>query len=169
MKKLKTQLMTYLFIGMLPFLSYGQTIERQVISFNGGSHQIDNKTISFALGETVISTIGTNNNILTQGFFQPDKVVVGTFSINGHDLDIKLFPNPTTHQLNIELSSIQNIPNLDIQILNYLGQAVSAVQQINSPSTQAIDCQELPAGYYFLSIKAPNQQKHEVLSFVKID
>lgn len=170
MKKLKTLLMTYLFIGVLPFSTYSQSIVCQVIGTTGGSAQIGDKIISYALGESVISTIGSANNIISQGFFQPDKIPVGTLSIGGkEDIDITIFPNPTQNQLHIELSSLNPMPDLEIQILNALGQAMTPIQVIHSPSVQTIECQQLPAGYYFLKINSSQQNQQEILSFVKID
>jgi hypothetical protein len=51
--------------------SFAQSISRNVISSAGGSLTDGNNIITYNIGETVISTLSTGSNTITQGFEQP--------------------------------------------------------------------------------------------------
>jgi hypothetical protein len=60
-----------------------QSISRRVIANAGGIVSDSNNSISFTIGETVIGTFSTNNNLLTQGFQQGNESGVAGAPITG--------------------------------------------------------------------------------------
>ena len=53
-----------------------QTFERKVISSAGGYYHDNNITLSYTIGESVISTLNNSGYLLTQGFQQPDSIKI---------------------------------------------------------------------------------------------
>jgi hypothetical protein len=62
---------------------------------------------------------------------------------------IKLYPNPTTSEIHIELAG--KTSNLNITVYNTSGQIVSRQQSVNT-SHQIVDTNFLPAGAYFVEV-----------------
>jgi hypothetical protein len=63
-----------LFGGVLS--TSAQTISRDVISSSGGNFTAGAKQLDFTIGETVIATLETSGNMLTQGFQQPCPLLI---------------------------------------------------------------------------------------------
>ena len=78
-----------------------------------------------------------------------------------NNITIRLYPNPATDKVRIEIAEGQ-IPS-QLSIMNLNGQAVLTCQMIN-PKTQ-IDISNLPVGIYFLRLT--NDKMMEVGKFVK--
>ncbi|MBL7894052.1 MAG: gliding motility-associated C-terminal domain-containing protein [Bacteroidia bacterium] len=63
------------------FISLAQpTISNKVINSAGGEGTAGTTTIYYNIGETVINTINSSSNTITQGFLQPD--VLGNFGLS---------------------------------------------------------------------------------------
>lgn len=82
--------------------AFGQTpdIPMQVVSSGGGYFSSDNLTVSWTIGEPVISTLTSTDLILTQGFQQGN--LFGTDvpldpSLNSYTF--KMYPNPALNKV----------------------------------------------------------------------
>lgn len=70
-----------------------QSIERQMIGATGFSMQTAVNGMDCTVGEPMIAYTTTSDNILSQGFMQPD--MDGTIQVSSEELDFLLvFPNP---------------------------------------------------------------------------
>ena len=92
MKKLKP----LLFCLLISFWSYGQNISPEVISSSGGREVGTNMLIDWVLGESATTTITGGNNSITQGFQQPYYIITRIENVASIELDVNIFPNPTT-------------------------------------------------------------------------
>lgn len=78
---------------------------------------------------------------------------VGLKDYSKENLELYIFPNPTTSIINI-VDENNQLQNATIQIKNYLGQLV-----FTSSFTSQINFSSLSAGMYFLSIEDENSKK----------
>jgi len=90
----------------LALTSYGQTVERSVIS-SAGDHSTNSWVIvEWTLGETVIETVSNDDVILTQGFHQgtwySDTVSIKNYLEN---FAVKTYPNPASDYLYVQVDS----------------------------------------------------------------
>jgi len=77
--------------------------------------------------------------------------------VNDNQLDstktqIKIYPNPTTNQITIELDQNENIIN--IELFNISGKHLKTIQTSNS--NEILNFNDLPTGVYFLKIESKN-------------
>jgi|TARA_B100000959_G_scaffold234420_1_gene252226 hypothetical protein len=92
-------------------LVFGQVTSPSLISSSGDSYSNSNVNMDFSVGEVVIET-HQNNEVLTQGFHQEIlSVHTGVSELN---VGTKVYPNPTTSELIVELES-----NVNGEILIY--------------------------------------------------
>jgi hypothetical protein len=112
------------------------------------------------LSQTAINSAWNKNRIYTLAFVQDgaDKTILNTaksatnkLSSSGiknlSDLGIKVYPNPATAHLNIELS---NNENTNVSLINILGELVLFEQLNNS---KCLEISSLNKGLYFLEIE----------------
>ncbi|MFN8286744.1 MAG: T9SS type A sorting domain-containing protein [Chitinophagales bacterium] len=88
---------TYATIFILAgFWVSAQTLSPSVIASTGGFSSNSNGSLSYTVGEmTMVQTFSAGNNILTQGFQQPNDVVIGLLEINSGEYgNLVVYPNP---------------------------------------------------------------------------
>ena len=61
----------FLFVVLLGSSAFAQTIARSVVSTAGGTLSGGGYSINYNIGETLISTLSSGSNMITQGFEQP--------------------------------------------------------------------------------------------------
>lgn len=76
---------------------------QQVVATSGTDFSNGSAQISYTLGETVTFTGVSPNTALTQGFQQPSVKVTGVSEVLSPE--IKVYPNPTTTVINIEIAT----------------------------------------------------------------
>ena len=139
------------FLVALPYITYGQFIERYVLS-SLGSH-VDGSTIDMdaSLGESISVSFESVSLILTQGFQQP-KFKMSTSSSSLPIEDIFAFPNPTS-----DVSSLSNLSgSFFIYIYNSNG---SLVHSELYPSPEEIDLEKYPNGHYVVFARDVDSNK----------
>ena len=102
----------------VPLIGLGQILSPSVIGSAGASFSNSTASTDLTVGEVMIETF-SNNTILTQGFHQ------GIEDINSNvvnlDINTKVYPNPTTNFLIIELE--QNV-NAELLVYDINGKIV---------------------------------------------
>ncbi|MDJ1499540.1 T9SS type A sorting domain-containing protein [Xanthocytophaga agilis] len=89
------QKFTYIFLSALAYqVTFGQNLKPEVINASGQKLQNGSFQLTYSVGEPLITVIKTQNDILTQGFIQPD---VAKFGDN-----FNYYPNPVTDKLYLE-------------------------------------------------------------------
>jgi hypothetical protein len=134
-----------LLLGFWSIIAVGQPLE--VISSAGDYFDNGSGSISFTIGECLISTENSATLILTQGFQQPI-VVVEPNSINkALDFNISVFPNPVQEHviLKVEVSNGLHYLLYDIK------GALIERNQLHSAETE-IDFSQLGPSTYILKI-----------------
>jgi len=135
-----------LFILLFSVVSFGQTIDRDVVS-SAGDHFIANSaSVSWTIGEVATESFASNANILNQGFHQGNLFVTAIEDELDIDFSIKAYPNPVMDILIVETQD----QDINYQIINMNGEVVS--NGIFSTEREEIDFTKLPSGVYFLTV-----------------
>jgi hypothetical protein len=159
------------FMMLLCISMMAQTLTPQVISSSGGFYSGASATLSVTVAEmTMVETFSQPNNILTQGFQQPEQL---TTAIQENELamgDVSIYPNPTNGQFIIGYNATNSASCL-VQIFDMTGQVVfsqsfdAAVGQNNIH----IDISRYRQGIYLLGMSETNPGSIKNTSFHKIN
>jgi len=122
-----------------------QHLSPQVIGSAGGSFNTANTTMDMTVGEVAIETY-TNNTILTQGF-QQGNLKVETVVIEIEE-EIKIYPNPTTSIIIIE---VERVGDAELVLIDALGKTVLKGEMKNQQKKE-LDLRQLAEGNYFLQL-----------------
>ena len=136
----------------LPMIGFGQILSPSVVSSSGASYYNGGVIMDFTLGEIVIETFSNNANILTQGFHQG--IIKIVLSVSDIDIKTKIYPNPTTNFIIIELE--KNV-NADILVYDINGKIVIK-DKLNDAQQKQLDFSFLTQGNYFLHINISDKK-----------
>lgn len=87
-----------------------ESFAQKVISSNGATATAAGYEVSWTIGEAVIATVSDANNTLTQGFHQSKLTVTAINELSVTDIEIKVYPNPTSDFVTIHFSKIVEKP-----------------------------------------------------------
>jgi len=136
----------------LPMIGFGQVTSPSVVSSSGDSYSNGNIIMDYTLGEIVIETFSNNANILTQGFHQGDLKV--TTAVINLDIKTKIYPNPTTNFIIIELEK-----NVNAELLVYdINGKIVIKDKLNDERQKQLDFSFLKQGNYLLHINIADKQ-----------
>jgi len=141
-----------LILFSLPMIGFGQILSPSVVSSSGASYSNGGVIMDFTLGEIVIETFSNNANILTQGFHQG--IIKIVLSVSDIDIKTKIYPNPTTNFIIIELE--KNV-NADILVYDINGKIVIK-DKLNDEQQKQLDFSFLNQGNYLLHINIADKQ-----------
>ena len=144
---MKTLLTVLIFI---PCFILGQITSPTLISNSGGSFQTNTIIMDFSIGELAVKTL-QNNEILTQGFHQ-EVLKIGTL-INELEILTKIYPNPTSKLLFIEL---EKESNGDILMYDIKGKLVLQ-DKFQNQKIKQLDISTFSPGNYLLHINVANK------------
>jgi len=136
----------------LPMIGFGQVTSPSVVSSSGDSYSNTNIIMDYTLGEIVVETHANSTTILTQGFHQ-GVLEVSTETVN-IDIKTKIYPNPTTNYLIVELE--KNV-NAELLVYDINGKLVIKDKLINEQHKQ-LDFSFLIQGNYLLHINIADKQ-----------
>lgn len=156
---------------IMPAAVFAQSLSPTVISSSGGYYASANTSLSFTVAEmTMVQTFSSSSNILTQGFQQPEDMVVNIPETPGSTEDMMIFPNPTNGQFNLTFSS-NSIENNIIKLYDLLGQVVLTkdVSQLTGMNTVSFDISNLSQGIYMIQLITMNAQGERQTNISKIN
>lgn len=130
----------------LTFFSSSYFLGQEVISPSGNAYNNGGVHLYWTIGEPVITTEDDGNNIITQGFHQP-QVTISTIK-ESTKTTFTVYPNPTTNYFTIEAD---NKVNSSVFLTDLNGKNIQSFL-LNELTTQ-INIEEYPAGIYLLTIK----------------
>ena len=136
----------------LPMIGLGQVTSPSVVSSSGDSYSNGSVIMDYTLGEIVVETHTNSTTILTQGFHQG--VLKVNTSVENIDIKTKVYPNPTTNFLIIELE--KNV-NADILVYDINGKLVIK-DRLNNEQQKQLDFSFLKQGNYLLHINIADKK-----------
>ena len=143
----KNKLLTFLIL--VGTLGISDCFAQSSVHSSGGNFSGASGSVSYSVGQTVYTT--------NTGVQQPFEITEVLTADNFSDLvkDLKVFPNPTTENLTINLTS-QGTNSLDYEIIDTNGKLFKAGKGMGNETN--IDVSSFPAAIYFLKIKNQNQE-----------
>ncbi len=139
----------------------GQTLSPQVFANAGTTMTGPNGALDFTIGEVVTSSLTSGSDALTQGFQQPNIVIVGVE--NFIDVyTINLYPNPVQQFVTIETNSVEE---LQAKIYNAHGQLVIDGKVFTQKAV--LNLEAIADGPYFLHVTRLNGEPVKNFSLIK--
>jgi len=136
-----------IFFFFLSIPSYSQNEIIQTVSPAGGNGSNSNISLDWSLGQIAVSTLVSNQAILTQGLLQENILITQIGTPSEKLPEIKVYPNPTAGFLIITFSDnkplIYNLTDLNGKLL-LKGQCLDI--------ENTLDLNDLPVGEYILNI-----------------
>ena len=134
----------------------GQTLSPQSINAAAVSFSQPNGKLSFTVGELVVlSSIDSDGNQLGSGFTNSAATSVSATPLmitEGTDVQVELFPNPTTDLLTLSIKSAK-LDNFSIEIFDAQGKIVANDNYSSLAKNIGINTSNWSAGIYFLIMK----------------
>jgi hypothetical protein len=87
-----------LFLLFAPMALHSQSIDNNVIVSSGGSLEDNGYILSWSIGEPIVETLVSANNMITQGFHQAFPLGLSVSAVNelpGSVIAVSVYPNPT--------------------------------------------------------------------------
>lgn len=137
-----------------------QTVSPNVFSSAGAFSTSSTNSLSYTIGEPMITTLSSSSVILTQGFQQPSLLNVDAVNyINGEKYDIVVYPNPTEGLINVSVKAI-NGKNISLRVFDVLGRDIYATANVlsNGEYFTVLDFASFAQGIYFLSVYSEGQK-----------
>lgn len=129
-----------------------QSVDKSVVATAGGETTVGGYSYVWTVGEAVIGSATSTGYIITEGFL-PLKSggSVGVSNIAESAPSVKLYPNPTTGKLILDVKQEQ-ATKLNIQVLDISGRTIKATESLpnNASFNHQMDFTTLPSGTYFV-------------------
>ena len=147
-------------------ISYAQSIAPQSVNSGGTKMSQSNGSLSFTVGELVVLNLSDSEGNTLGGGFTAGATLT-TVSIHETDatlLDIKVFPNPTSDLVNIQINH-STIDQVVLTITDLQGKEVYNGKYAGISNVIGINTASYATGTYVLSLK---NLKNQVLGTYKI-
>ena len=133
---------------------------RAQVSMNaaGGNAAGDGGSVSYSVGQMVFSANAGANGSVTQGVQQPYEISVLSVSENAENINLSVYPNPSTDYLCLTTSD--EISDLSYQLFDMSGRLLKSGKVVANQTS--IDMQDLVPATYFVKV---NQGNKTVKSF----
>jgi hypothetical protein len=139
----------FILLFLMPVCIRSQSLSQEVIGSSGDYNVGVNITLSSTLGEFETETVGTLNNILTQGFQQGSIAITSFNIIPSVEMQVNVFPNPATSFVTLQIT---NSEKHDFQYILYDIQGQEVMRKNFSSLEEKIDLQDLKPAIYLLKV-----------------
>ena len=149
--------------------SIAQSLSPTVVSSFGKFSMAAGFSLSASGGEPMTETFSSANNILTQGFQQPNRIGTGITELNEDGFVVKYFPNPTAEFLTIQFHS-ENRDDFIISINDLLGRKLNLTSEqahTGNKIVKTFQLTELPSAYYYLTIENTKDEIIKTFPIIK--
>lgn len=136
---------------------------QSVIGSVGGGGTVGAVNLNYTVGEAVVSTIKNNSITLNQGFHQP-RYVVTAIAETFPEGAVKVFPNPTSAILEVQLKDI-DLENITISLTDVAGRKINA-SKVRTANWQT-DISGLADGFYLLKVEDLKNHKSNSFKILK--
>ena len=139
---------------------FGQSIDRTVIGSAGQySESTSDVSLNYTVGEAAVALLGDGPSV-AEGFHRTTLSVIVSTDVPHTDWSVRVFPNPTSQWLQVELPGDGAF---DAQLNSTNGQLLWEAQL--QPLSNQINLSTLPAGIYWLSIRNDKgeQQRFQIV------
>ena len=106
--------------------------------------------LSYTLGELLIETATAGQNIITEGFHQPD-LLITVVPANDIVISSTIFPNPASQFFNIQI--VGGTLAVELSVFDPQGK-LFLQQRVQTDVTEQVDISTWPVGLYFIRINS---------------
>lgn len=141
-----------IFFLVLSSLAASSQFKQDVIASAGGFNTAPGITISWTLGETIIPTFtSTDNSLILVHGFQQQLIITAIKEDLGTLVDIQVFPNPASDNVNIRFGEAPD-SEVNLTVISSQGKPVKVIVIEAATLEKQVNLQELPAGIYYLRL-----------------
>ena len=164
---MKTVVLSFMFLIFWNF-SYSQSLSPTLISSAGVYAEGGDITLSYSVGEIAVTTLTSDNLVLTQGFHQPQLTGTGIPDKIELDWKVNAFPNPVQDQLNISIRLGKPV-ELNLAIIDLTGKKllIKKLGRIPADFNHSIDFSGFANGIYFLKIQTTDKRYSRIIKIQK--
>lgn len=144
-----------------------QTLERHLISPYGQLSATNDVHVSATGGELIVSTMSTASVTASQGFQQANiEDFVGIYELSPVEMEVRVFPNPVSTYINVELQSEQS-NTVFLALYDVTGKIIYRSPEIpvNLHVKRTIEFDKYPDGQYFLIV---TDEENKLLQSFKV-
>lgn len=148
--------------------SFGQSIPMQVVASAGGYATSTNLSISWTLGEPVITTLTGTNLMLTQGFQQGNLFGTNVPNEELPTLSFNMYPNPAISKVKFEINNPDAQGDFIVEVFDITGRKIihENLGYFNNQDTKELPVTSLKSGIYLVKVNIGNYQS-DVLKLIK--
>ena len=150
-----------IFILFFSTTCFSQTISKQVLSNTGKTQSNSNLEITWTIGEPIVGLMTNGGNQLGNGYHPSLNLQVLSIEENTLDVQIKVYPNPTSQLLYV---SHPEINSFGIQIVDLNGKQVYSG---NFSKDQPLDFSNYSQGIYMVTIENKENNKRNTYKIIK--
>ena len=140
-----------------------QTLSPVVTASGGGYLEGESGSISYTVGEAAIATYTGRTAVVTEGFQQTNLVITSLPGL-AVQLDVLLFPNPTSAAVTVAVHDAAG--PVEMQLINAQGQNLSTYRATPNTAIE-IPLDLYPAGVYYLRATDPAARTASTYKIVK--
>ncbi len=147
-------MLLFIIFNIIFKLNYGQMIAPQSLNSAGVKMTQSNGSISSTLGELVVlNHKDSKGNFLGNGFAAKSSLTASVIKEANKDLiDVKIFPNPSSELLNIEINN-SKLNQIFVSIIDKEGREIHNSKYFITPNRIGINMGDYSVGSYFLLLK----------------
>lgn len=157
MHVLKSSTMAGFLIICLMHFAHAQ----ELISSSGDYSESGDASISWSIGEPLVETYETGDNILTQGFHQTKLTITGIFEYPDSEIEVDVYPNPVSNYIFLDCKKYRDI---SYSLLDLNGRHILTNTPISDKTR--ISLNDLPPATYLLHVR-DNEKKIKTYKIVK--
>ncbi len=151
----------------IPMLLFSQNGRADVVATAGDSYRGANVQLDWTMGELAISRISGQRQI-TQGFHQPYYHIVGVDELPKHIGQVKLFPNPTSDRIQIQIDF--EVPRaVVLQLVDLQGRLLWTYKAMGQNLSKGISLSYFPSGFYLLNVIVDDNQYQQTYKIEKTE
>jgi hypothetical protein len=143
------------------FLSFSQSISKQVIGAAGRTTTNSNLKVSYTVGEPVVGLMTAGANQLGNGYYPALNLQALSVEDNNLDVQLKVYPNPTSQLLYV---SHPDITSFGISIVDLNGKQL---YQGKLEKDEPLDVSNYTLGIYLVTVENPITKKMNTYKIIK--
>jgi hypothetical protein len=132
------------------YQGFSQSIAPQVVASAGDHYVAVGVQLSWTTGESMIDTYTAGGSMITQGFHQTQLTITAVEEQNPHNLQVSIYPNPTSEQLTISIPENENDMTMNLFDMN--GKLILSEQL--SGTEKRLNVSALADAYYILQLQS---------------
>ena len=138
---------------LLTSLSYSQVASPELISSAGDNFSNATYQLDWSIGECVTATHSAGSSVITQGFHQ-DSYIITAIEDLATDINIFVYPNPTTNFVSLQIES-SKVESMQYILTDINGKVLLNAEVLNN--IEQFNFSAYTSGIYFLTVKQENQ------------